>query len=541
MVQQHTPARRRGPSAVLEDRPLSRRAHGGLRETSVGPQRREERNAPVAVKDAAREAAEARLEAKVVVAEQKALPALGSERNVLEHHRAFDAKGTRGAAVEMLRRHGEHEVGRCLIRLCRDCDADLRRGELLDLDGALAKLAAVLAGRLDDNRPHAARLLRRHRELLVCDKAANVRHERDARIVGSLRIAQDGLHRERLRRPTRAVAQDDVHEDALVMAVDAALGPHERRAFASCEIFVARAVGVRLVDLHGVAQGHERHVVGIGGEDYYCERLAVSYARRHAPSAFVCPAVGNLDVGGGVDLDPRTGDGPPLHERSDPHADRVAGLAHAEPQVGNADQAVPVRVARLVIVVPPPHIVAPREVGTADCGKEHPASAPAVLHPDGKRQRLLFVQTVCAAEHVRLARPGQLRRVLVVDGRVPAAPRVHALVAREKLHDVAGLDAPQLRVDVGDVHRLDRDGARSAGRQVASARGELDVRIGVLAAERIGPVARKSARRGRVAPLVVERQALADEQYDVGSVRELTRHVQVRLELARLVVLARTV
>ena len=108
------------------------------------------------------------------------------------------------------------------------------------------------------------------------------------------------------------------------MSVDAALGPHERRAFAPREIFVSGAVGIRLVNLHGIAQGHERHVVCVGGKDDHCERLAVRRARRHAPSVFVGPALGNLDVGGGIDLDPRAGDRPPLRERSGPHADLAA-------------------------------------------------------------------------------------------------------------------------------------------------------------------------------------------------------------------------
>ena len=328
-------ARRRGASAVLENDALRRRANSCGGKPRVRPERRVEAALPVPVELSLPQFAERRLQGAAGVAEAPSLPLRGGEGNVGEDDGSFARERVGGSAEEMLGRDGEREVGRMCRRLSGDLDADLRRGELLDLDLALAEDASLLPGDLRAERPRSARLLRRDLKRVRDERACGVRLAHEAREDVALGAHEAQLYRKRRGRAALSVAHDRVQHDPLVVAVDAALGPHEGLDLTWREVLSARAVRIRLVDFHRRADGEEGAVVAFGRLRHDGERFALRDAHRTAPSVLVRLALHDLRVRLRVDGDPHAVDGRALHQRRHPYAGRVRAVhAHREREVG---------------------------------------------------------------------------------------------------------------------------------------------------------------------------------------------------------------
>ena len=451
--------RRRGTAAVLKDGSLRRRAHGRLRETVVRPDRRHVAERTIGVQALPIQRPEVGLEAQVLVAEAPALPFRGGERHVLEHDRALAGEALGGSAEEVFRLDREGEIrgikGGCRVH----GHADLRRGELLDLDGHAAEEATVLSGDFRQNRPVAARLVVGHGETVVGDRAFAVGGLRHGRVGVAVGVDEPESHRHLRRRAARAGAGDDVHEDLLAVAVDAAVGPAEGGRLLFAEERVARAVGVRFVHHHRVAEREKGRVVARSRPHHDGERLALVNARGAAPALGVGDALHDLGVGLGVDLHLRAAHGRALHEGRHPHAQAVlSARAHAETEVGETDEA---EMARVVVVIPP--IVVPRLVGVEDAHEEHAVRGLAVVHLEREEGELLLVEAVGARELPLLAGAGEFGGLLVVHVALPLVPGVGALLARQELHDVPRLHAHDVRVDLPHVHGLQLQKPLAAG------------------------------------------------------------------------------
>ena len=248
----------------------------------------------------------------------------------------------------------------------------------------------------------------------------------------------------------------------------------------------------------------------------------------------------DLDVGGRVDLHLGAGDRTARGERRHPHAHLVrTALAHAQPQIAHAHHAVEIGIpdCRLLVVIPPGHPVTPLIVLHPDGRKIDAVLRLAVLERETERNLTLLVRLPETRQRERLhvarqlagillVRTSRLRRPIVV-----AVLGIHILLAREHLHHVARLHAPQLRIDVRHVHRLDADRAASGRRQIAALRRVPHAGLEILALEFIGEVLRKRPLGIRVRALAVEREALAHLQDHLRPERVVAGHNQVRIEI----------
>ena len=314
------------------------------------------------------EAAETRPQAMVVVAEMEPLPACWRERHVLEHDRALAGERFRRASVEVLSADGEGERLRSRVRRRLHLHAYLRRREILHLHRMGRQHAPVLARYLRVDRPAAARLVGRYAEHVARQRAAVVRDQRTAGIDVPVRVEKRDLHRERLWRLHRSVAEDGMQEYLLVMAVDATFRPEKCRAFASLEIAESGTLGVRLVHLHRVAEREKRHVIACGRCGHHHEGLAFRHAAHHAPAVRGSRPFRHLDVRGGEHLHAASRDRAPSRERRRPHARLVAALPHAKADVREADHpvAVGILLRTVLLAFPGAHVVAARHVAVAD-------------------------------------------------------------------------------------------------------------------------------------------------------------------------------
>ena len=233
-----------GTSAVLKHHALRRCAHRSLGEPRIGPDRRLIAEGAVGRETLPLQFPVVGLEAAALVSETPALPVLGGERHVLEHDRALAGKPLRRPAEEMFGLDGEREVGGMRSGCRIDGHANLRRGELFDLHVHVAQMPSVLAGNLRDDGPPAARLVVRDGEPVVGDRALAVRCLRDGGVGVAVGIDEAELHRHRRRCAPCARADDDVRENLLAVAVNAAVGPAEGRRFLVVQVFLPPAVGV---------------------------------------------------------------------------------------------------------------------------------------------------------------------------------------------------------------------------------------------------------------------------------------------------------
>ena len=182
-----------------------------------------------------------------------------------------------------------------------------------------------------------------------------------------------------------------MQEDLLVVAVDAALGPQKGGAAVASEIGLARAVRIRLIDLHGRAQGQERHVVRRVRHDD--ERLALGDSCKDAPAVGGRRAFRDLDVCRGERLHAATGYGAARLERSRPHPRLAAALANAQPEIRQADDTIAIGVQH-GLVFAPVAIVLARKIAVADGHEVDAVRRPAVVRRHGNGRLRRFVETV---------------------------------------------------------------------------------------------------------------------------------------------------
>ena len=164
VVANHARAGDSRTSPVLEHHSLRRRPHRRLGAPVVRKDVGGELRLAVLAEHLPVEAAEARPQAMVVVAEMKPLPACWRERHVLEHYRALAGERFRRAAVEVLGAYGEGERLRRRVRRRLHLDAYLRRREILHLHRMGRQHTPVLARYLSIDHPAAARLVGRDAE-----------------------------------------------------------------------------------------------------------------------------------------------------------------------------------------------------------------------------------------------------------------------------------------------------------------------------------------------------------------------------------------
>ena len=515
-------ARGRGASAVLEDRALGGRLDEGRGLARIGPERRRDAKRARRVERAARQRAEVRLEGALRVPERVALPARRHKRHILEDDRAFAAERLRGSAVEMLGRDGEREVDRRDARRRGDLDADLRRRELLDAHGALAERHALLARRLQAERPFAARLVRRHGERRVRDRAAGVGRERLVRIEVAGRLEELELDGERIGRDAPAVAQNRLEEHLLLVAVDAALRPGEGRAGVVREVAVAARRPDGLLDVHRPADREERAVAAVVLRDDDGERLALADRLARAEAVRIRVAPGDEDVRGGIDLDVHVRDGRSLRERGRPDVQALRRPADAETEIGDADDAVAPAVAAPVGLA---DLVAPL-VRIADGNEEDAVGGRPFRRHDRQVEALFLVQPVRRDERMLRGVGGKVRhKALPLAGVGGADLAVDFLLDGEHRHDVLRRHDADVRRDLADVDAGDGERPAARRRQVASVIGEAHLRLQVGALEVIGKVLRErrdddvGGRRetadGETAP---------DAQRGVGAVQEIAPH-----------------
>ena len=458
VVQNLAPAHGRGTSPVLEHHALSGHADRRLRTSGVRPERRLEAALARAIQLAVADFAVGRTKPEVVVAEMPAFPRGGCERHVLEDNRTLALETVRGAAEEVFGFDREGEVRGMRGRFGLDLHADLRRGELLDLDFTPPVHPSRTARQ---ECPDAARLVGGDGKLVPRDRALGVGQDRLVRHIVALRIAQHKLDGHRLRSPTVLVAQNRLQENVLVMTVNAAVRPEEGLILASLEVIRTVAVGIRLIDLHRLAQRHERHVVSVRRDDHDRKRLALLNALGNAPTLRVAAALHHLDVGRRININPCARDGLPRRQGRDPHAQTIgAALANAQSKVRKTDDTVTNWIQNLASPGP----IAFRQVRIENRNEVDAIRWLAVLHIDRQPRQLLDIRTVRAAKHIRHLFAGEFFRLLVIrTGAVLIAP-IHPFFPREHLHDVPWLDAADGRQDIGHVHGLDLNRPLAAGR-----------------------------------------------------------------------------
>ena len=334
-------ARRRGAPAVLEHGSLGRRAHHGLRQPRIGPERRGHDAFAFAVERSLRKCPEIRLEAEVAVPERPSLPLRRRKGDVLEHDCALAGERVGRTAEKVFRGDEKREVRRMRRGVRLDLDAYLRRRELLDLYPRRPEYAAVLAGNLRLELPRAARLVCGDGKLIAQKRPLGVGRRREVGVCVPFRAHEPQLDRHWVWRLAAAVPQKRVNHDPLVVAVDAAVGPEERLHAVVREVFWAASVWIRLVDFHRVAESEERAVGAIGACGDDGKRLALRDAHEAAPAVLVGLAFHHLDVGFGIHRHLDAVERRAIHKRSHPDAGRV-GSVHADgkPEVGKRDEPV---------------------------------------------------------------------------------------------------------------------------------------------------------------------------------------------------------
>ena len=495
-------AARGGTSARLEHKALCRHLHGRAR-TAPRRQRGRELGAPLGVQRLLVQRLVVRLETAVLVAEAELVPAARRERLVRERHGPLDRQPLRGTAEEMLGRDRERDVRRGEVGRRLHLHADLRRHELLDPDVPRADDDVGVAGHGDVDTPSAAHLAVRNGEGFRRHGARFVNHLRLRVKEPSVRVDELDLHREcLLRRISVRPAQERVHEDLLVVAVDAAVGPHERLERVLCHVLPARALLDRLVE--GLAEREEGHVAAIlpRGDDR--ERVRVLRHLAGAPAVGLRDALAHEDVVGAVHRHEQVGDRRALRERRRPHVHAPLRLAHGKPDVREAHEAVPRLPRRIALLV-------------ARRDEVHPVRGDAVLVADVEGRGDLLVEAFRQLERLDLGFAGDVLRLLRI-----AAPAVVAavlvLLARKQLHDVRARHGPDRAFELLHVHRLDGDGAAPRRRQVASAGGELDRSRTVRRCERAAELAFRHA-------AVRHRQTRLDDQLILRARLEIRRNL----------------
>ena len=171
-----------------------------------------------------------------------ALPLWRRERVILEHDCAFAGERVGRAAKKMLRRDREREVRGMRRGICFDADANLRRGELLDLYLCCAEYATILAGYLCMELPRTARLVCGDGKCIAQKRPLGVGRCRKVEICVAFRANKPQLNRHWAGRLAAAVPQKRVNHYLLVVAVDAAVGPEERLDTVVREVFWAATV-----------------------------------------------------------------------------------------------------------------------------------------------------------------------------------------------------------------------------------------------------------------------------------------------------------
>ena len=456
-----------GTPARLEHRPLRGHLH---RRTGAAPrgQRGHEFGPPLGVERTLVQRLEIRLEAAVLVAETVLLPTARSERLVREHHGPLDGQPLGGPSEEVLGHDRERRVrggddGRRL-----HLHANLRGHEFLDLDVPRPDLDSRAPGSDDLNGPHAAHLVVRHGEGFPRHGAELVRELRVPREHLSIRINELHRHGKRPRRVAVRTAEKRMHEDFLVVAVDAAVGPHVRLTSAFRHVRTARALRNRLVE--GLGEREERRVAAVLPRGDHRERVGVLLHVAGAPAVGVRDALAHENVVGAVDRHEQSGDRRTPRKRRRPHVHASLHLAYGEADVRQAHEAV--------------DRVGGRIVGTVARRNEiHAVRGDAVLVADVQRRGDLLVQPFGQAELLDHGLAGDVPRLL----RVPSAAVVTAvtvLFARKQLHDVRARHGTDRAREVRHVHGVDGDCTPTSRRQIAAAGGERDGRRPVARGER---------------------------------------------------------
>ena len=272
---------RDGAAAGLEDRAFDCGLEHARGEQSVHGFEREAAAARV-VEAATADDREVVLHRASRIAERIAFPAGGLEGRIGIGHRRFGLEAAGGFAEEVLRLDAEAErlVEGLAFGQRGERNSDLRGDEGFDGHVAGAEDGSRVAGHAEDEAPAAGGLVLGHddgdggRE-----RAQGVGHERQRAIdvaVGLDEFERDGEGRGRL---GLGVAQQRVRVDRLAMAIDAAVGEDEGRAFVLRHV-VGGAAGL-LGDGAGAGEGHEHEVGavrGFGGDD---EGLGVGHGVGH--------------------------------------------------------------------------------------------------------------------------------------------------------------------------------------------------------------------------------------------------------------------
>ena len=297
-------AGRRRPAAVLKYHALDRGAHRCLRPSGIRPDVGGKYRRSMFVERLLFKGTECRFQFEVVIPEMVPLPFLRLKREVLEVDGPLACERRGRAAVEVFGLDRECKLLRDGVGCRFHHDSDLRRREILDLDRAPPQAATVLARQPQVECPCAALLVGWYAEVLAGQSPVLVGYQCSSRVDVAVRSDERDVYRKRLGSLHRPVAKQGVEKDRLVVPVDAALRPEERRASVRRKIVFARAVRHGLVYLHGIAERKERHVVPVGRRGHHNERRTLRDATCHAPAVRVRDAFGNLDVRRGEDVDP---------------------------------------------------------------------------------------------------------------------------------------------------------------------------------------------------------------------------------------------